>query len=176
MDIGAIRARYGRFGASAGRRTWRAARSTSAPYSNGYALRLVVGAMARSRLVLACNGKFIYSKFAHRDPVPIEPLRFMRGALLETRPPWWPAQTTTQAGEGPERRQQVEPVWSCKASAFYALDLLCVPLCSRLPHQTQRTQGTPSCRGTVPPLLIRQALPPQSACSFGCRPAHSLRQ
>ena len=110
---------------------WRAARSSSAPYSNGYALRLVVGAMARSRLVLACNGKFIYSKFAHRDPVPIEPLRFMRGALLETRPPWWPAQTTTQAGEGPERRQQVEPVWSCKASAFYALDLLCVPLCSR---------------------------------------------
>ena len=92
---------------------------------------MVVGAMARSRLVLACNGKFIYSKFAHRDPVPIEPLRFMRGALLETRPPWWPAQTTTQAGEGPERRQQVEPVWSCKASAFYALDLLCVPLCSR---------------------------------------------
>jgi hypothetical protein len=37
--------------------------------STGYALRLVVGAMARSRLVLACNDKFIYSKFAHRDPV-----------------------------------------------------------------------------------------------------------
>jgi hypothetical protein len=68
--------------------------------STGYALRLVVGAMARSRLVLACNDKF------------------MRGALLEPRPPWWPGQTTTQAGEGPERRQQAEPVWSCKTSAF----------------------------------------------------------